>query len=508
MKAGIYIRVSTVDQTKGTSLEDQRRVCSEYAERQGWQVVKEYVEPGRSAYKHPEKREKFQEMLSDARHNRIEAIVVFKFDRFAREALLQLQAAADLEQAGITLHSATEPSKRSSSDGRLSFTVIAAVSQFESDKTSERVAESRRTAVMHGILVGPTPVGYTKGSDNTLVPSADAPAVKLAYELYATGNHSYVTVADALNARGYRIYNVQIGERTYYTKANVREILQRPVYKGEVWLKGKTFPGRHEPLVSSELWENVQRVRSSFTRGSSAHGRVMQRRIPTGRGLFVNMALCAACNAKMWYQGGDKQYTYYRCSNRERRTEKNGQPCKMCDARMVRAVRVEGEMDALLHTLDIPADVRGKIVARARELLQRDTQPVEPPPEVDVQAVESRWQRVKLQFREGDISEEEYRAEKAQYQRHTAPIRHTPTPSAWNAQHLEALLDDIPSLLAQTDLEQRCELVRLFVETVWLESTKIKAIRPTPIAYALLSVLREGENLDSVSRVGIEPTTL
>jgi len=127
MRTGLYVRVSTTDQTEGYSLDDQLRRCHEYAEVQGWNVVREYVDAGRSAYRKPEQRPQFQAMLEDARNKNIDTIVTFKFDRFARETLHQLKTAADLEQAGIVLHSATEPSKRNSAADKFLFTMMAAV---------------------------------------------------------------------------------------------------------------------------------------------------------------------------------------------------------------------------------------------------------------------------------------------------------------------------------------------------------------------------------------------
>jgi DNA invertase Pin-like site-specific DNA recombinase len=151
------------------------------------------------------------------------------FGRFARKTLLQLQRAAELERLGIDICSAAEPVDRRTAAGKLSFGMMAVVAQFSSDTTGERVKDARIAAVRQGLWVGPVPVGYSKGDDKVLRPSTDAEAVKLAARLYATGQHSYTTICQALNDAGWRIPNVKTGTRRLFTKFAVEEMLQNDV---------------------------------------------------------------------------------------------------------------------------------------------------------------------------------------------------------------------------------------------------------------------------------------
>src|SRR4051794_37531215 len=129
MRSVIYIRVSDKSQVDGYSLEDQERACREYAQARGWTVLQVYADEGRSAYRDV-RRPQYEALLEAARRRQFDAVIIYKFDRFARKTLPQLQRAAELEQLGIAICSATEPVDRRMAAGKLSFGMMAVVAQF------------------------------------------------------------------------------------------------------------------------------------------------------------------------------------------------------------------------------------------------------------------------------------------------------------------------------------------------------------------------------------------
>ena len=80
LRAAIYCRVSTTDQ----STEMQATMLREYADRRGWQITDEYIDEGVSGTK--DRRPALDRLIADARRRRFDAVVVFRFDRFARSA--------------------------------------------------------------------------------------------------------------------------------------------------------------------------------------------------------------------------------------------------------------------------------------------------------------------------------------------------------------------------------------------------------------------------------------
>ena len=92
MRAALYARVSSEEQVEGYSIDAQLRQCRDYAKNQGWTVVAEYVDEGRSARaEDTSKRPKFKAMLEAAKNREFDILIVHKLDRFSRNLLLTLR---------------------------------------------------------------------------------------------------------------------------------------------------------------------------------------------------------------------------------------------------------------------------------------------------------------------------------------------------------------------------------------------------------------------------------
>jgi site-specific DNA recombinase len=113
IKGIIYCRVSSQEQVSGTSLDTQERACLEYAERNQIGVLKTFVEKGESAT--AADRTEFLKALEYCRKHKVQAFIVWKIDRFARNTTDHFAVSAKLKQHGAALHSVTEPIKWRSS---------------------------------------------------------------------------------------------------------------------------------------------------------------------------------------------------------------------------------------------------------------------------------------------------------------------------------------------------------------------------------------------------------
>lgn len=149
MRAVIYCRVSTKEQTKNLSLPTQQKTCVDYCQRQGFEIDRIFDEPGESAK--TEDRTEFQKLLTYCRENkgRIHILVVYNVSRYFRNAYQHLAIRAFLMKLGITLRSATEPIDDSSS-GKLMETMLAAFSQFDNDVKAERTIVGQKAAIAAG----------------------------------------------------------------------------------------------------------------------------------------------------------------------------------------------------------------------------------------------------------------------------------------------------------------------------------------------------------------------
>ena len=150
MRAAVYARVSTANH--GQDPKVQLREIAEYCERRGWTVTSEYVDVGISGTK--EKRPELDRLLADAHRRKFDAIVVWKFDRFARSVSHLLRALETFQALGIEFVSLTEGVDTSTPAGKMVFTVLGAVAELERSLICERVRAGLRNAKAKGKKLG------------------------------------------------------------------------------------------------------------------------------------------------------------------------------------------------------------------------------------------------------------------------------------------------------------------------------------------------------------------
>ena len=150
MRAAIYARVSTIGQ--GQSPEMQVRELREYCERRGWQIAGEYVDAGISGAK--DSRPELNRLMADAHRRRFDAVVVWKFDRFARSVSHLLRALETFNALGVGFVSLSEQMDTSTPTGKMVFTVLGAVAELERSLIAERVRAGLRNARAKGKRLG------------------------------------------------------------------------------------------------------------------------------------------------------------------------------------------------------------------------------------------------------------------------------------------------------------------------------------------------------------------
>ena len=149
MKAALYARVSTAN---GQDPTVQTRELKEYCERRGWKLAGEYVDTGISGAR--EKRPQLDRLMADAHRRRFDAVVVWKFDRFARSVSHLLRALETFKALGIEFVSLSEQVDTSTPTGKMVFTVLGAVAELERSLIAERVRAGLRNARAKGKRLG------------------------------------------------------------------------------------------------------------------------------------------------------------------------------------------------------------------------------------------------------------------------------------------------------------------------------------------------------------------
>src|SRR5215472_2454402 len=149
MKVAIYARVS---RGQGQDPEMQLRELREFCQRRGWQIVGEYIDSGVSGAK--ERRPQLDRLMADCRRRRLDAVIVYRYDRFARSLRQLVNALEEFRSLGIEFISLHEGVDTSTPNGRLVFGIFASIAEFERELIRDRVKSGIAAAKSRGKRLG------------------------------------------------------------------------------------------------------------------------------------------------------------------------------------------------------------------------------------------------------------------------------------------------------------------------------------------------------------------
>jgi DNA invertase Pin-like site-specific DNA recombinase len=149
MRAAIYARVST---NNGQDPSMQTRELREYCQRRAWEIEGEYVDAGVSGAK--ERRPQLDALLAVCRKRRVDAVVVYRYDRFARSLRQLVNALEEFRSLGIEFISLHEGVDTSTPNGRLVFGIFASIAEFERELIRDRVKSGIAAARSKGKRLG------------------------------------------------------------------------------------------------------------------------------------------------------------------------------------------------------------------------------------------------------------------------------------------------------------------------------------------------------------------
>jgi site-specific DNA recombinase len=183
-KAVGYIRVSTEEQaTNGHGLEVQDRAIRSFADSQGYTLLDVVADPGVSGAKRPEDRPGFQRIIELAKAEQFSMLLLWKFDRLARNLLFSVTTVHDLkEHYGVVLRSVTEPIDTATPMGAMIFAILASFAAEERRVITGRTLAGRKEkASRGGFAGGAAPLGYQRDLKGGLL--VDAGAARIVNEI-------------------------------------------------------------------------------------------------------------------------------------------------------------------------------------------------------------------------------------------------------------------------------------------------------------------------------------
>lgn len=312
---GIWIRVSTEDQAQGDSPEHHEKRARLYAEAKGWHVAETYhleAVSGKSVIGHPEAKR----MMKDIKSGAISALIFSKLARLARNTKELLEFADYFRDNDADLVSIAEAIDTSTPAGRLFYTMIAAMAQWEREEISGRIAASVPIRAKMGKQIGgEATFGYRWVDRQLEVNEKEAPIRKLVYELFLVHKRKR-TVARLLNEMGHRTRKGGM-----FNDTGIKFMLRNPTAKGTHlanYTSNKRGKGMKElkpesewvftkcpAIVSPELWDECNRILDAQEKKNSRPGRKAAH-------LLSGYVYCE-CGKKMYVFHRDRNYACRPC---------------------------------------------------------------------------------------------------------------------------------------------------------------------------------------------------
>lgn len=280
-----YVRVSTDDQVE-YSPEAQTKRCRDFARLHRLGAVVVMADEGWSGKNLD--RPEMQRLIGLVEDGQVANVIVWRFDRLARDSADFSKLVRLFELHCVELHSVAEGrAELSTASGKMQLGVHGVFAQYYRDHIVENVTRAIEDGVKAGRWLNRAPTGY-RMVDGALEPDEEvAPVVRRIFALRADG-------------LSYR----DIEDQTGVKYSTVRQILHNRAYLGEVKHKTDWYPGLHEPLVTPAEFEAAHR------------GHIPGRR--RSRDLLSGRVRCGECKRVLGVECNDRSQAIYRCKHRGR----------------------------------------------------------------------------------------------------------------------------------------------------------------------------------------------
>ncbi|MCZ2809796.1 MAG: recombinase family protein [Candidatus Bathyarchaeota archaeon] len=308
---GGYARISTDEIRQRYSLPAQEKRIREYVasrRQEGYRLHRIYSDQASATNLN---RPALKELLGDAEHHIIRAVMVVKMDRLCRNLADQLYLTDLLKEWEVRLEATDEDLDLESVDGITWAHIRGAINEAESRRNSERTKKAmRERAAQGGWCGGYTPFGYRydKATKGIIPHSDEASIIQKVFHLYTERRLGAKSIAMELSARGLRTRS-----GIPFSASWVLNLLTNPVYVGKIRWDGEIFSGVHRALITENQFAKAQEILAERrdnpslrrSNGSDYPLSGLLRCVRCGKGLVGASA-----------HGRNRVYSYYACSEK------------------------------------------------------------------------------------------------------------------------------------------------------------------------------------------------
>lgn len=523
-----YLRISSDEQKGNYSISQQKKACIEYAERNGYKIIKFFTDDGFSAT--ADNRPDFLRMIDECEENKskVQAILVYHTDRFARNEFDHAFYKNKLKKFGVEVISMMQPGINNSPEGLLLDSMMASINAYYSRDLSRKTIRGMLGRWDVGWWPSWAPPGYVninregklsgkfyspekqklydnlnKRLDPIEVDLLTGSLITEAFQLYSTGNYSFTSLALTMSKKG-----LMDTRGKPIAPQSLHAVLHNTFYYG--WMRqkktGREKTGKHKPLITKELFDLCTYV--------SAQHRQFTTRSRKHQFLLRGIVLCAIHKGKRRISGYGKDTLYEEVEMRltaEKHTDIHSShrteicyyhcPVSGCKTTYIETSKLEKQVADYIKKMEFNQEFIDLVKSKVMRILDKNKGDIDS----QVQALENRKKGLNnkdnklIHMRaEGEISREKYLELQTEINGRIGDFEEQIYELKTKAKIDYRLIDEVLSLttnIYQTYMEApdflKRHYLRLFFDKVYVKDRKLWKVVENPV----FSVLRKQENV-------------
>jgi site-specific DNA recombinase len=506
----IYTRVSTKEQAEGNlSLGTQKKACEMYAVKNGYNILSHFGGTYESAAS--DERKEFKKLIEYCKKQKLSSlkIIVYSLDRFSRTGDNAIWLSRQLRDLGIQIVSVTQPIDTNNPAGVLQQNILFLFSQYDNDLRRQKTIAGMKEKLVQGIWCCGAPLGYdnvTVNGEKSVVINEKGKLLRKAFLWKANEDATMVEIIKRLEAQGLKISHQRMSE-----------ILKNPFYCGMLshsLLEGELIEGKHEKLVSKELFLKANAEKSKIPHGYKANP--MNENLPLK--LFFK---CDSCKEYMrGYIVKKKGLYYYKCNH--------GSRCS-CN---VSAKQLHSLFELMLNEVNLSQEDVEPFKLQLRKIyttLNTEREEHLQRYKLKSSELDEKMERLEERFIDEEIKVDLYEKFSAKYRKEREELNALINMTTFSNSNLEKYIDrsldfvvELPSLWASSNYKGKQELQKIIFPEGIYYSKKNGETRTTKINSIFTLIARQKgviekketgtfevvfKNSGLVARTGIEPVS-